>query len=307
MIKILNSKFIIILIISFVLFPAITFAAKLYLEPADGEYRQGDTFIVSIKIDPEGECVNAIEANIDFPQDILDFKDFSKGDSIISFWIKNEAASGLVSFAGGIPAGYCGRLSGDPDESNLLGKIIFQVKEIGGNPTSAQIQIRFLDTSQVLLNDGMGTPARLTTKGSAIDIKPFSAAQGRNEWQDELAKDTIPPEPFGIEISSDPSIFNGKYFITFQTTDKQTGIDYYEVKEGDKGWKKTGSPYRLEDQRLGSIIKVGAVDKAGNERIIEYRPALRTKQFPYWIIATISIIGVVIIWRIIKKFKNEKP
>lgn len=299
MIKILNSKPIIILIFSFVLFPAITFAAKLYLEPSAGEYYQGDTFIVNARIDTEGECINTVEANLNFSQDTLEAADFSKGSSILSFWVKSPEVdndSGTIFFAGGIPAGYCGRLPGDPGESNLLGKIIFQARKADGGPSSAWI--KFLDSSRVLLNDGLGTPARLTTKGTVIKITGVAPLQiPKDEWWEELAKDKIPPEPFDIQINQDPLTFEGKYFITFQTQDKQTGIGYYEVKEGKRDWKIGDSPHLLNDQDLKSIIKVRAMDKAGNERIAEYAPA---KPFPYWIIILILIIGAGAIWKLKK-------
>ena len=93
------------------------------------------------------------------------------------------------------------------------------------------------------------------------------------------------------------------HFLIFSTTDKQTGIDCYEIKEGEKDWKKEKSPYLLEDQTLRSIIKVRAVDKAGNERIIWIKPLKEAKEpLPYWLIILISI-GIIswLIYKIIRK------
>ena len=279
----------------------------MYLDPSEGEYRQNDTFIVSVRINPEEECANAIQADLSFPQNSLEVQDISKGSSIISFWVKEPEFSnnnGFVSFAGGIPGGFCGLLLGDPGESNLLGRIIFKTKESGGDPTSARIE--FLNTSQVLLNDGLGTPAKLTAEGAAFEIKevrPPGEVVPLNEWREEIEKDKIPPESFEIAINQDPTIFNGEYFIAFQTSDKQTGIDYYEVKEGDGEWQKTQSPYLLLDQGLRSIIKVKAVDKVGNERVAEYRP---TQKFSLWWLSSI-LIGIAVIWRLIRRLKIKNP
>ena len=69
-----SSKFkniIILLIVGFALFPAITLAAVLYLEPSSGEYQPGDNFIVDVRIDTEEECINTVEANLIFSQAIL--------------------------------------------------------------------------------------------------------------------------------------------------------------------------------------------------------------------------------------------
>jgi hypothetical protein len=288
----------IILIVSFVSFPVISQAAMLYLELAEDKYYQGDTFIIEARIGTEGKCINTVEVNLVYDKDILEAIDFSRGDSILTLWVKPleiNQESGLISFSGGIPGGYCGILPGEPGKPDLLGKIIFQAKEVNGGQFAARVE--FLDTSQVLLNDGFGTPAKLTTKGAIFTILTEKLEVPKDEWQEELKKDIIPPEPFEIEIQQDPSIFEGKYFIIFSTTDKQTGIDYYEVKEGKKDWGKRDSPYLLEDQELKSIIKVRAVDKAGNERIAEYLPS--AKPFPYWIIIII-LVGIGIgyyLWR----------
>ncbi len=281
-------------------------AAVLYLEPAQGEYQPGDTFIVEARIDTQGECINAAAINLSFSRDILEAIDFSKGNSILSLWLKPleiNQAEGLVSFSGGIPGGYCGRLPGDPGQSNLLGRIIFKVREKNGELFF--VKLEFGEDSRVLLNDGFGTPCELTFKGATFNILAGELEEVKDQWQEELEKDKIPPEVFDIEIQQDQSIFEGKYFIIFQTQDKQTGLDYYEVKEGDKNWQKTKSPYLLVDQELKSIIKVRAVDKVGNERIAEYIPEVSKRSSLFWLVLLI-FVGFGIIWRIVKKFLISK-
>jgi hypothetical protein len=176
-------------------------------------------------------------------------------------------------------------------------RIFFKTKREG------TANLRFSKESQVLLNDGLGTPAKLTGKEAVFAVLPGISEVPKKEWQEELEKDNIPPESFEIEIHQDPSIFEGKYFIIFSTTDKQTGLDYFEVKEGEKDWKRAESPYLLEDQTLQSIIKVRAVDKAGNERIAEYIPPKKItwKDLLPWII--LILVGVGVIWWIIRKSK----
>jgi hypothetical protein len=275
-------------------------AAILYLEPTEGSYYYSDSFIVKIKVDNEGECINAVMADLTFEKDILEIKDFSKGNSILSFWIEEPQFSnrdGRLSFTGGVPGGYCGVLPGDPGESNLLGKIVFEVK----SKESGTTKLRFLDTSQVLLNDGLGTPAKLFREGANFNILSGVPEITRREWQIELERDKTPPESFKINITQDSSIFEGKHFVAFSTLDKQTGIDYYEVKEGKGKWEKASSPYLLKDQNLEGIIKVKAVDKAGNERIVEYGPEEKLEPFSFLILLLILIV-VVVVWRFFRKY-----
>lgn len=292
--------FIFIFLFSFLLFD-FSQAAVLYLEPSNNEYHQGDTFISEIRINTK-ECINTVEVNLSFPQDILKVIDFSQGNSILNIWVKHPKIiqeSGLISFSGGIPGGYCGRISGDPGESNLIGRIIFKANEneIG---LETEAKIYFLENSQVLLNDGLGTSAELFTREAIYSIL-IKSLKPLDEWEKELERDNIFPESFKIEIHQEPVIFDGKYFITFSTTDKQTGIDYYEIKEGKKDWKITNSPYLLEDQTLQSKILVKAVDKAGNKQIAEYRPS--EKSFIYLLIILI-LIGIIV-W-VIYKFVQKK-
>ena len=141
-----------------------------------------------------------------------------------------------------------------------------------------------------------------------MTILPEKIEKPRDEWQEELEKDTIPPEAFEIELYQDPSIFGGKYFIVFSTTDKQTGIDHYEVKEGKRKWQEAESPYLLGDQKLESIIKVKAVDKAGNERTVligPFRPLKRItwKDILPWIGLGLVIGGVI--WLLWKKYTKK--
>jgi hypothetical protein len=293
-----NSKFkiIFVLIIGFVLFPTICFGTILYLEPEEGQYYLEDVFVTEIKINTEGEEINAIKVDLAFSQDVLEIKDFSQGNSILALWPEGPSFSnqtGKIHFIGGIPGGYSG-------EDGLLGKIIFRARETTQNGRRNYAKVEFLESSQVLLNDGLATPAKLTMKEAIFNILPEKLEVPEDQWREELEKDDVWPEPFEIIIYQDPTIFEGKYFIIFSTVDKQTGIDYYEVKEGKKDWKRAESPYLLEDQSLKSIIKVKAVDKAGNERIVEYLPPekITWKYWLLWAIIILLLLGVIFwLWK----------
>jgi len=118
-----------------------------------------------------------------------------------------------------------------------------------------------------------------------------------------MKKDNILPESFKVEISQNPAIFEGKYFIVFSTTDKQSGIDYYEIKEGKKNWKIAVSPYILENQKLTSDIWVKAVDKAGNQWI-EIIKATRKSIWQYILYTVLVLIGLLIIIIVGNKIKK---
>ena len=273
----------------FLFSPGVSFAAaNLFLDAVSPDVNLRDTFIVTMRITTEGECVNAVSARIQFDPALLRAVDFSTGQSLLSLWTEPPAVDkerGIISFSGGIPGGYCGRVVGDPGTANILGKAIFTTAEmLATSSLPAQTQIQILN-AEVLLNDGMGTPAKLVSRGLELSIADRGGAP-KNEWLSEVRADTIAPELFSVEVSRDPKIQGGKYFISWSSTDKQSGIDHYEVLEtnpwkfgffrtsGRKSyWTVAESPYFLKDQNLRSKIMVKAIDKMGNERIVENNPS----------------------------------
>ena len=75
-----------------------------------------------------------------------------------------------MTFAGGIPNGYCGRIPGDPRLTNIILEIIFQAPAfaVGVGERDDIANISFSDETSVLLNDGSGSPAVLRTLGAAL-------------------------------------------------------------------------------------------------------------------------------------------
>lgn len=300
-----NSKFKNLIIILFLISNFWAFKARaaiLYFEPKAGDYSRGDVFLVNLKIDTDREKINAGQVELLFPNDKLEVIEISQGNSIFTFWpqppsFSNE--SGKITFVGGLPLGF----EGEGKILTIAFRVIFSENE------KSFAEINFSPESQVLLNDGQGTKAKLETKKAIFTLYSKQAEILKNEWEEEIKQDKTPPEPFEISLGKDPLIFNGKYFIVFQTVDQKTGLDHYEVKEGKKPWKKAQSPYLLEDQNLTSKILVKAVDKAGNERISELpplfpkKPYYRTPQFWLILIFALLILGSIVI-RLSKKLKK---
>jgi len=305
-------KFCVILFVISVplLLPAIAGAAELYLESSRPEYAPNETFSVDIRLNViPPENINAVEVYVSFPKDALEAVDFSTANSILTFIKKLEInqEKGIISFSGIIPGGYSGRLPGDPGKSNLLGRAIFKVKKFEKENTI----INFLNTSQVLLNDGKGTKANLTLVPVEIKISSQEVVfNPLNDWEKIKEEDKIPPEEFKPEIVK----IDDKYFLVFNVQDKQSGIDRYEIqtlKETLFGqlvpvgnFEKGESPYPLKESDLNKTIEVKAVDKAGNERIATLYPQIQIKWYKnYWLwgIIVMGIIIIYVVWRILRR------
>jgi hypothetical protein len=288
-------------------------AATLYMDPSETHGYRADTITVSVRADTdEGECINAVDATITYGS-AVSAVDVSRGDSIMSLWVEEpviDPVARTIKFAGGIPNGYCGRVPGDPRLTNTIARIVFQVPgfAVGGGDTK-EAEIAFAPETRVLQNDGEGTEAPLKVFGSRItlDDKPGTAIS--NEWGDEVAQDDVPPSPFSLELVQNDDVWSGKYYIVFSTTDKQSGLDHYEVMEEpmeemglfrwgipDVEWTEAKSPYVLRDQRLKSIIRVKAVDKAGNERIALFAPEETARLIdPTTAVLVLTLASVVVL------------
>lgn len=280
-------------------------AATLYLEPEQATYGLGDSFKVAIKIDVE-ECVNTVSAGIKFPQELLKAVDFLNGESILSIWIESPKKadleeinqSGVIRFAGGIPGGYCGMIPGDPGDSNKIGEVVFSLPSmLFGEIPQNEVAIELLPDSRVMLNDGLGTQDQTVLKNSLIRVLGNSTGSVM-EGKSVINSDNIRPEPFIVELYNNTRLFQGQSYIIFSTVDKQSGIDHYEVmeepleneeKEGWLGmffekerpepqWHTASTPYLLKDQTLQSKIKVKALDRNNNERVVEFIPPQEARQ-----------------------------
>ena len=250
--------------------PQAVSAASLSIDTDAQTYGVGDTFIATVRVDNEGECVNAAEVEIEYPTDLLRAVDFSRGDSILTLWVQEPAidtAAGKVTFAGGIPGGYCGHISGDPSQSDILGRIVFSV--VGDEKREAAMNLAL--ASRVYLHDGLGTPARLSLRGRTLALVDAPTLSG-DPWLSEVGADKTSPEPFAIDIESTSGTFGGKYFAVFSTTDKQSGLDHYEIWENG-AWQRVVSPHVLKDQSLAGGVRLRAIDKAGNQRDGDFDPA----------------------------------
>jgi len=238
-------------------------AARLYIDPMTGSHGLGDTFITSVRIDNEKECINAAEADVLYPTKTLRAIDFGRGSSIFTLWVEEptiDAEKGVIHFAGGVPGGYCGRITGDPALTNIIGKIAFTV--VGADVKKAEVS--FSPASRVYLNDGQGTVANTSLGSATFDISPKALAAD-NPWLQEVAADTIPPDPFEIGIESTRGVFGGNYYLIFSTVDKQSGLDHFDMYDRG-GWKKVTSPFEVKGPIIREAIEIKAVDKAGNER-----------------------------------------
>jgi hypothetical protein len=295
-------------ILFFVLFSVgITNAAVIEPRIETKEVKKNEFIVVPIYLDTQFEEINAVEVYVNF-SDNLFFRDYLDGKSIITHWIEkphfqySDVRRPHIGFSGIVAGGISGR------NLNLV-ELIFEAKENG----MAKIEID--ENSKVLLNDGLGTKTKLIALSQSFNILEI---KGLPEIK---IKDNFTPEPFKIYLAKNKEIFNGKYYITFEAKDKQSGIAYYEISEKPNSFiflekpdiknlsfKKAESPYVLEDQSLRSYVVVKAVDKAGNERVEILYPqrVLVFDDVLMFVVCLVILVGLMIF--IIKfRYKQHAP
>ncbi len=328
-------KKILVLILFFVFLPYCAGAATLLLDTPKDEYYFGDSFTANLSIDIEDACINAIETKITFPKDILSIENFVVGDSLINVWVNLPSEEeifdandkGELYIAGGIPGGYCGKIPGDPGQSNLIGKILFRIPGFYvGDRKIENLDIKLVD-SKVYINDGLGTEDKIHTNNLTLKLNKTANPEA-GDYRRLIENDTKKPEPFVIELQKNENMYQGQYFAIFSTLDKQSGVDHYEIletktlrtektlteklldyflKPKKAEWKIAKTPYLLEDQSLRSIIKVKAIDRAGNERSVEYIPEEPNNEkvlnFDYLIIGFAVLLLLLVAYIVFKIFR----
>ena len=249
----------IILIFSFI-FPLISFAQSVSIESDTNVHNIGDTFLVTVLFNSSGKSINSFGGKVVVPPDYFEVQEIQTGDSFISLWTQKpslDLKSGEILFSGGLPGGYSG-------SAGTLFTFVVRVTREG----DTQIQI---EDFVAFLNDGRGTPVTSLQK-----IPLESSSKNDPSSPNKIyttKKDTVSPESFILSIDQDPSIENGKYFVSFFATDKDSGIQGYQVEEYPWGisifgfkqiWKAAQNPQVLKYQKWGSTIKVKVFDTKGN-------------------------------------------
>ena len=283
------------------IFPALSQAATLGFVLPFEKVAKNDVFIAQFRVATGKDKINAIDGEISFDKDFLQVKDISTGGSVFSIWTRMPAFSnetGKIIFAGGTPNGI--------KEDGLVFKVVFVAQQEG------LANLAVSANTNLYLNDGLGTILKPTVSNGQLAIQAGSDnPQDLSSWAQELDKDKVGPVNLTLLLGQDSSVFNGEHFLTFTATDDESGIDHFEVKEGDRGFVRAESPYLLKDQSLKSAVFVLAVDKAGNATLgklgeVTAKPVPKSMiGWVYVILAMVLLLLVFVLFWVFTKIKNK--
>lgn len=157
-------------------------AATLNAVTSQPAAKVGDTITVSVMIDTEGAGVNAAQATLQYPTDLVEATGIDSAASVFNFWLEGPAysnQSGRLAFTGGSTNGLNGH-------ALTVLKVLFKVKKAGTADFSfATGVVTASDGSGANLLKGMHSAAVLISDAAAAPLekpvqlvrKPVPAAQ----------------------------------------------------------------------------------------------------------------------------------
>lgn len=178
--------------------------AEISVTPAQATIVEDSIFEVPILLNTKGQSMNTIELNLKFDPTKLSIVKPSTGKSIIGIWVqppKYDNTKGTANFAGTIPGGIV-------SNSSLIITITFQAKGLGTT------DVRVLDSSSVLANDGVGTQAVLTSSRGVFTVLPkppggLTIYSDTHPFQDHWYNNNSPT----LAWNRDPGIIGFSYVL----------------------------------------------------------------------------------------------
>ncbi len=215
------------------------------------------------------------------------FKPFAVGPAKLSMFNESDVliSDGLGSSAGIIfnevtftvnpadlkPANISSPTHPNPDDWYQEKDVEINVSKKSGEEYSYSFSsnIEMMPDQEVDQIDG---PIRLHNLPDGIYYFKLNSKQEPSNWQEAgvytVRIDTTPPKEFRPAVAKDEGIFDGQSFVSFNTIDDVSGVDYYEVKTSLGGWTRTEDTFfKLPGIVLGDTVEVKVIDMAGNERI----------------------------------------
>jgi len=142
----------------------------------------GDKFGIDIQVDSEGDSINAAQATVQFPKDILQAESVSKDSSVFPFWVQEptiDKTNANVTFMGGSTSGFSGKS--------------LQVVHINFVVIGAGIGDIVINDAAVTASDGLGTNVLKAVRGATINVPSKGAPPPGGTAVTSSVSQVIPP------------------------------------------------------------------------------------------------------------------
>ncbi|MBI2450702.1 MAG: hypothetical protein HYV47_04185 [Candidatus Nealsonbacteria bacterium] len=182
-----------VLFFSFILIGQ-TDAAILSAVPEKRTVIPGEFLIIDIKANTEDVSVNAAQATVRFPSNILELTEADKTGSVLSFWVEEPLISnedGTLKFIGGTVSGVSG---------SALQILKIKFKAVGAG--TAEIS---MNDAVITANDGRGTNVLSMIQGTNIAVSPEAITPKAPEAAAPSAEQPQIEQPQPIEREAVPA------------------------------------------------------------------------------------------------------
>ncbi len=259
-------------------------ALMVSLEKPTGVVQVGDTVFVKVLLDTDETEINVLEGSIGVSGNV-DINFIQTGGSIFTLWPTSPVyKNNTIAFTGGTPSSVFG------------GKL--HVFTLAVTPRSTGIVTFNTDRIVGYIADGNGTSLKAPRRTSMSFSVAEKIKDTRNDMEALLSEDATAPLPFSIEYARDLSLYDGKVFLSFYTTDAQSGIEKYEVIEEGERSVVTDGVYVVKNQNLTGKITVTAFDVAGNKRLesVTFGLGMPLSYRVLGIVLMVILCGIAIWW-----------
>lgn len=251
-------------------------AGNLYLSPASGSYGQGSTLKVDVGVNTGGDLVNAVQANVAYPTDKLQFVSVATGGSALTIFADRYASGGVVRIGGGTPgAGFSG--------SRHVATIFFKVLNESGSGTlsmsGGSAVLRSSDNQNILTGGGSATYSftnKPATQSGSVDTQAFKISDikagdiGKNSAVVVWKTDTKSTSLVEYGLNNSYGLVNSSTDLTTEHSVKLTsallapGVTYhFRVVSVDSESNETKSEDAIFTT-LGFSIQIKITDKNGH-------------------------------------------
>lgn len=278
--KKLLSKFLIIALLlgafSFINVQSAHAGASLYLSPGGSTVTQGSSFSVSVRTNTGGAKVNAVQANLSYPADKLDFLGISTGGTSFEITAEGSGGGGSIRMGRGTVSAKSGDL--------LIATVSFRAKPSSGSATvsftGGSAVVSSSTNKSILSGSSGGTYSfseappppkpkpkdKTAPKISDVEVTNLTKTSATITWKTNESSDSKvnwgPTKKYGIVASSSKLIKS--HSVKLDKRLLTPGATYhFQVKSADKSGNKATS----KDKSFivpGYSVEIKVTDEEGN-------------------------------------------
>jgi hypothetical protein len=278
--KKLLSKFLILVLVlgifSFVGIKPAHAGASLYLSPSSTNVYGGSTFSVSVRANTGGASVNAVQANLTYPADKLDFYGIGTGGTSFEITAEGSGGSGSIKIGRGTVSAKSGDL--------LVATVTFKAKPSSGSATvsfaGGSTVVSSSTNKSILSGSSGGTYTfseappppkpkpkdKTAPKISSVEVKKLTRTSATITWKtNEGSTSEVawgPTKKFGLASSSSKLVKS--HSVKLDKRLLTPGATYfYKVTSKDKS-KNAASSETKSFVLPGYTVHVKVIDEDGN-------------------------------------------